>query len=124
VPVSPSVLDDRKRAAVVLKMTAAGLATSAAIFLLMVATAATAAVRHLPEVYWPDASTRHNLYGVLLIIGLVGCALTIPCTLVSYGLYRAARKRAGTPPRAAAVLGAAAGAAVALGVAAAILFTP
>lgn len=119
-----SDVEGRKRAAVVLKMTTAGLVTAAAIFLLMLGISAIAAALHLPEAYWPDSSTRHNLYGVLIIVGLLGSVLAVPSALVSFSLYRAARKRAGTPPRAAAMIGAAFGAAVALGVAAAILFTP
>lgn len=105
-------------------MTTAGLATSAVIFLLMVAASAFAAALDLPEVYWPDSSTRHNVYGVLVVLGLVGSVLAIPAALVSYLLYRAARKRAGTPPRLAGVVGAAAGAVMALGLAATILLTP
>lgn len=117
-------LNGQQRAAVVLKMTTAGLATSAAIFLLMLAVSTAAAALHLPEVYWPDNSTRHNLYGVLVILGLVGSVLVAPCALVSFVFYRVAKKRAGTPPRMAGVIGAAAGAAVALGVAATILLVP
>jgi hypothetical protein len=116
-------VEDRKRA-IILMMATAGLVTSAALFLLMVATSATAAVLHLPEVYWSDSSTRHNLYGVLIIVGLLGSVVAVPSALMSFGFYRAARKRAGTPPGMAALIGAAAGAAAALGVAAAILLTP
>ncbi|WP_427170689.1 hypothetical protein [Arthrobacter sp. 92] len=105
-------------------MTTAGLVTLAMIFLLMTTASAAAAVLHLPEVYWPDSSTRHNLYGILLILGLVGSVLATPCALVSFGLCRAARKRAGAPPRLAAMLGSAVGAVLALGAAAMILLTP
>lgn len=107
---------------VVLKMTT-GLATATTIFLLMMATRASAALLHLPEVYWPDSSNRHNLYGVLLIRGLVGSVLATPCALVSFGLCRAARKLAGAPPRLAAMLGSVVGAVLALRAAAMILLT-
>jgi hypothetical protein len=73
---------------------------------------------------WSDSSTRHNLYGVLLILGLVGSVLAAPFALVSFSLCRAARKRAGAPPRLAAMLGSAVGAVLALGAATMILLTP
>jgi hypothetical protein len=120
---SDAGLNGRERAVVVLKMTTAGPATATTIILLMVATSATAALLHLPEVYWPDSSTRHNLYGVLLILGLVGSVLATPCALMSFGLCRSAGKRAGAPPRLAAMLGSAVGAVLALGAAAMILPT-
>lgn len=54
----------------------------------------------------------------------VGSVLATPCALVSFGLYPAVRKRAGAPPRLAAMLGSAVGAVLGPGAAAMTLLTP